>query len=282
MAPAKSTPTESLKPLLPGQEPTLAHWQALAAPFPLEVIERLPRGVQARDEDKGRCEQGTRYSADGYYCGGWHVRSIHLPYVGHAGVTDRLNSVDLGWAWEPVNMGPNGLPLIVDGGLWIRLTVLGVTRLGYGDAPAKRGDVTKELIGDAIRNAAMRFGVGTYLWSKSEAAQVLAAGGDPDAGQASQEPARKAQQGARAQAAPTGPAEHQQQVLKAFQALPPTLATWVRENWRWSNGPGQATEDEAVEMLGWMATQDRDYRERYPDLGPAPTPEGDGQTPDPQ
>jgi hypothetical protein len=48
-----------------------------------------------------------------------------------------------------------------DGNLWIRLTVCGVTRLGVGD-----GKNMKERIGDAIRNAAMRFGVALDLWAK--------------------------------------------------------------------------------------------------------------------
>ena len=49
--------------------------------------------------------------------------------------------------------------------LWIRLTVAGVTRIGYGHAEGKKGpDAVKETIGDSIRNAAMRFGVALDLW----------------------------------------------------------------------------------------------------------------------
>lgn len=51
--------------------------------------------------------------------------------------------------------------------MWIRLTVCGVTRLGYGDAQGKTGgDAMKERIGDALRNAAMRFGAALDLWHK--------------------------------------------------------------------------------------------------------------------
>lgn len=87
-----------------------------------------------------------------------------LDYVGHAAVTDRLLSVDPGWTWEPCGTTENGLPLF-DGlnGLWIKLTVCGVTRYGYGDGPDP-----KQCISDAIRNAAMRFGVALDLWSKEE------------------------------------------------------------------------------------------------------------------
>jgi hypothetical protein len=58
-----------------------------------------------------------------------------------------------------------------DGGMWGKLTVLGVSRIGFGDSAGKTGpNAIKEVIGDFIRNAAMRFGVATYLWSKSESA----------------------------------------------------------------------------------------------------------------
>lgn len=85
-----------------------------------------------------------------------------LDYVGHAAVTDRLLTVDPDWSWEPFAVGPDGLPVPDrEGNLWIRLTVCGVTRIGVGD-----GKNAKERIGDALRNAAMRFGVALDLWAK--------------------------------------------------------------------------------------------------------------------
>ena len=94
--------------------------------------------------------------------------AIQLEYVGHAALTDRLLDVDLSWTWEPVALDAMGYPAIDgNGGLWIRLTVNGVTRLGYGDAQGKvGGDAMKERIGDALRNAAMRFGAALDLWHK--------------------------------------------------------------------------------------------------------------------
>lgn len=97
-------------------------------------------------------------------------------YVGHANVTDRLLEVDPEWTWTPVAKGEDGLPLVeLDDsgnpmGLWIELTIGGVTRLGYGslEKPKPHGNAIKELIGDAIRNAAMRFGVGLDLWIKTK------------------------------------------------------------------------------------------------------------------
>lgn len=93
-----------------------------------------------------------------------------LAYVGHAALTDRLLDADPAWAWEPLAMAPSGLPVMDEmGGMWIRLTVCGVTRLGYGHAGTKTGgDAIKEVIGDALRNAAMRFGAALDLWHKGE------------------------------------------------------------------------------------------------------------------
>lgn len=93
-----------------------------------------------------------------------------LSYVGHAALTDRLLDADIGWTWEPVSVDEFGAPMLdADGGMWIRLTVCGVTRLGYGDAQGKTGsNATKERIGDALRNAAMRFGAALDLWHKGE------------------------------------------------------------------------------------------------------------------
>jgi hypothetical protein len=95
---------------------------------------------------------------------------VKLAYVGHAALTDRLLSVDPLWTWEPVAHDARGLPLLDDtGGLWIKLTVCGVTRLGYGDAGIKKGgDAMKERIGDALRNAGMRFGAALDLWHKGD------------------------------------------------------------------------------------------------------------------
>jgi hypothetical protein len=108
----------------------------LRKPFPASAIGKLPKG-------------GTQ-----------------LDYVGHAATTDRLLSVDPEWSWEPVAFDEHGLPAFQGKNLWIKLTVCGVTRYGIGD-----GNSVKECIGDAIRNAAMRFGVALDLWSKEELEQ---------------------------------------------------------------------------------------------------------------
>ena len=95
---------------------------------------------------------------------------MHLDYVGHAALTDRLLDADPFWTWEPLAFDADGLPkLDHTGGMWIKLTVCGVTRLGYGDADGKTGgNAVKERIGDALRNGAMRFGAALDLWHKGE------------------------------------------------------------------------------------------------------------------
>lgn len=171
---------------VPAGGPTQAQWDALRAPFPDEELERKPQPVVAMNTDpppmKGTCDS-ERFSADSYFCGGYHVRSVHLTYVGHAGITTRLNDVltPAGWEWEPMALTPAGTPYLSDGGMWIRLTLMGVSKIGFGDPGRNSGaNGMKEAIGDAIRNAAMRFGVATYLWSKSASARSMAAGYEPD------------------------------------------------------------------------------------------------------
>lgn len=140
----------------------------MRTPFLPHQISKLPKPTKAQtDEVKADFKKGVRCEI----CGGWHhPKVVHLDYVGHAALTDRLLDVDLNWSWEPLAFDEKGFPALDgDGGLWIRLTVLGVTRLGFGDAQGKvGGDAMKERIGDALRNAAMRFGAALDLWHKGD------------------------------------------------------------------------------------------------------------------
>lgn len=141
--------------------------ELLRAPFPENQISKLPKPTRQQTElVKANFREGIRCNE----CGAWHHKDvIHLDYVGHAAATDRLLDADPNWSWEPMALDHNGLPKFDEiGGMWIKLTVCGVTRLGYG-APAegKKGpDAIKECIGDAIRNAGMRFGMALDLWHK--------------------------------------------------------------------------------------------------------------------
>lgn len=162
----------------------------LSKAFEQDEIEKLPKQLRKDDRDYDYCRQGSRVSADGHYCGGRHARALHLDYIGHAGITDRLNQVDPLWTWEPMGYTQQGTPLMTDSGMWGKLTVLGVTRIGFGDAQGKTGaNAVKETIGDFIRNAAMRFGVGTYLWSKSDAALAKKRGEEAPPEEPAQTPA---------------------------------------------------------------------------------------------
>lgn len=123
--------------------PNVDGLKELRKPFPASQIGKLPKG------------------------------GIFLDFIGHGFLTQRFLDVDPLWSWEPFALAEDGLPRLDEfGGLWIRLTICGVTRIGYGDASGKKGpNAVKEAIGDALRNAGMRFGAALDLWCK----------GDPDA-----------------------------------------------------------------------------------------------------
>lgn len=138
----------------------------LRDPFEECDISWLPKPSKSQtDAVKQNFRSGIRCDL----CGAWHHPDVvHLQYVGHAAVTNRLLDVDSQWNWDFLCTNENGEPIVDNnGGMWITLTVNGVTRKGYGDAPMHKGaDAMKERIGDAIRNAAMRFGVALELWHK--------------------------------------------------------------------------------------------------------------------
>lgn len=143
----------------------------LRVPFPKEHVQALPKLWCKRCSDSRTkvCEDHRKAKCDS--CGNYITTAhVDLDYVGHAELTNRLLEADPLWSWEPLAFDQRGLPAFDEnGGLWIRLTVCGHTRLGYGDSQGKRGpNAVKEAIGDALRNAAMRFGAALDLWAKSD------------------------------------------------------------------------------------------------------------------
>lgn len=177
-------------------EKTIA--EQLRAPFPDAAIGKLPRVTcgDCSDRDK-KCNQHERQWCD--ICKSTvSVKHIHIDYVGHADVTDRLLEVDPDWSWAPqmrdvdpellkAAVATNDIEIIqkvLDNappkfeldqrgnpvGLWITLSIAGKTRPGYGSVPSNQKDAEKVLIGDAIRNAAMRCGVALDQWRKGERA----------------------------------------------------------------------------------------------------------------
>ena len=132
-------------------------WTALRAPFPSEAIGKKPQPLK-KNAEKGKCDE----------CGKWHgLPAIHIDFVGHAYVTERLNSIDPGWELVPSARDESGEPLMIehDGQLrcWAKLTVLGKTHEEVGE-----GDNPKETWSDVLKRCAMRFGVAVDLWKQSE------------------------------------------------------------------------------------------------------------------
>lgn len=131
-----------------------------------ECIKAEPRAC--RRHERRPCQECGENVSDAH---------SHLRYVGHAAATARLLDVDPRWNWEPLVTDDQGEPRLDRfGGLWLRLTVCGMSRLGYGDADGKPlgTRAVKEIIGNGIRNAGMRFGMALDLWSGSRIRPVEA------------------------------------------------------------------------------------------------------------
>lgn len=199
--------------------------QKLREPFPSSVIGKLPKG------------------------------NTTLDFVGHAAVTDRLLSIDPLWNWEPLVVDERGFPARdPEGALWIRLTVCGVTRLGVSDPK----DTNKVAIGDAIRNAAMRFGVALDLWTKDDLES-----------QAGTEATRR-REDRPLEGPPATPGQHAH--LEAIAELGRLTASWDRTNdaWRfeamarlrdekgWPKKVGEYTRSQAHEALAAAQALDQE------------------------
>ena len=210
--------------------------EVLRAKFKPEEIGKLPRVTCPNCSDpKKRCDDHQKRKCA--VCGAYvSERHIHIDYVGHADVTSRLLDADEEWSWEPqardidpavlasaAAAGPEVLRAVLENappkfdlddrgspvGLWIRLTVGGSTRPGYGSCPSGQSDAVKVLIGDALRNAAMRFGVALDLWAKGDRADPTAENATASAGQAAR--GRQQQTGQSGSRPPQGTAVRAQQ-----------------------------------------------------------------------
>lgn len=226
-------------------------WARLAEPFPEDQIERLPKALRRDDQEKGRCAadaDGRYVSADGHYCGGWHARSVHLDYVGHAGITTRLNDVlgPGGWDFQPLAYTPDGLPLMSASQFWGRLTIrVDGDEVSKIDLAAQYNS-PQEAWGDALRRCAMRFGIGTYLWSKSDAAKAKAQFTEEAAPAAQNQAQERPAQGQTTVDTPS----HVAVLLAELEALAPATQDLVRARWTWPNiadlSPQQAAEVHAL------------------------------------
>lgn len=213
-------------------EPIRSSWtktpaEILREPFPPELVGKLPKVTcsNCAHSSSKVCPAHNKRTCD--TCGN-HLTTahIHLDYVGHAVVTDRLLKADERWNWAPRHHDVDkdvllaaiatGDPAIVQlvienappkfdahNGLWIDLTIDGVTRIGYGNAPGKTGsDAVKEIIGDGLRNAAMRFGVALDKWSKEDLDSHTGDDGGPTLVDPAAEPKKAKQSKAKTEPAP--------------------------------------------------------------------------------
>ncbi len=98
-----------------------------------------------------------------------------MDYVSHGSVTERLNQVDPDWSMDTratyTYAGKDGR-LHVEG-VEIALTVCGVTRVEAGGPQRQDGfaNEIKNAYSDALKRAAMRFGVALTIWESSVEAQ---------------------------------------------------------------------------------------------------------------
>lgn len=168
----------------------------------------IKKGTAACGQGEGDRKHVKRKCAD---CGNNITTAhFHKSYVGHAHITRRLLDVDPRWSWEPMGRdipddvmvaaiqaaaqlsqpGLIGLvlqaypPKIVtleDGShvMWGRLIIHDENgdehvMPGVGDAVGKAWgpNALKEIIGDMLRNAGMREGMGLKMWMKQDAEQV--------------------------------------------------------------------------------------------------------------
>lgn len=164
---------------------------------PADMLSKLPKPTRS-ENPKGRCD----------VCAGYHgLPAVHLDYMGHADVTEALLKADPFWNWRPAAINhETGAPVITTPNalahMWGYLTVLGVERMCVGTAPKGKEEVAKELIGDLIRNGAMRFGIGLRLWSKADhldttgdaANELAATTGVIDRSQPTEPPQQRARQ----------------------------------------------------------------------------------------
>lgn len=116
--------------------------RALAAPFPPEAISWRPQGKT-----------------------GAHKRVQLLPYIDARDVQERLDDVvgAGGWSFQLEPLVVGGDELMVARG---RLTILGVTKDDVGTA--SNWEPSKGCASDALKRAAVLFGIGRYLYALPE------------------------------------------------------------------------------------------------------------------
>jgi hypothetical protein len=96
-------------------------------------------------------------------------KGVKLDYLGHADTTLALIDVDPEFTYDYARDERGRMDVYEMGSNWVlegTVTVHGVTRPCVGTCEKRKAEVHKELLGDLLRNGAMRFGIATALWSK--------------------------------------------------------------------------------------------------------------------
>jgi len=94
-----------------------------------------------------------------------------LDFVGHADICRILITIDPLWSWEPIEWDGGKPAMYIENDMltmWGRLTVLGKSVIGVGTVKASAIEASKQVVGDYLRNSAMRLGISLSLWTKSE------------------------------------------------------------------------------------------------------------------
>lgn len=148
---------------------------ALRKAFAEGQIGQLPR-VTCKDCSNKRCSahKYTKCKDCGAYTSPQH---IHLPFVAHAIVTDRLNHDAPGWYFtiDTVKDSNDGEHVLAVVGT-MHIGDKAIPEIGEPNVKSFYGTELQSAIGNFIRRAAMRFGVAIDLWMKEEAVHVETSG----------------------------------------------------------------------------------------------------------
>ncbi len=145
----------------------------LREPLPDNQVGKLPKVPRSKQQNDQIQPESCRY------CGGWHKPISdrqHVPYIAHAIVTDKLNTIvgQDGWDYriDVLRESKDGEHVI---GILATLVIAGVEKQEGGDPGGRStwGEELKLAISDWLPRAAMRFGLGLEAWAKQPLDRVI-------------------------------------------------------------------------------------------------------------
>lgn len=160
--------------------------ELLALPFDDVVVRQRPEiYCESCRTGAGQCPRGHQVVLCETCSEVVSTAHIHVEYVPHEHVRDRLDQVDPDWSWAPLSLDERGLPAFDQGCLWITMTVSGKTVYGVGDGAAEVGARHRRLaVTNAIKNAAEALGVARDLRLKDRERPPVQPTPDPEREQA--------------------------------------------------------------------------------------------------